>query len=427
METNTHRSDARKQTDPRPSDSEERFRRSLNSFFFVLPILILLLAGCSNSPAKSASAPAGLPSLTAASESNTYLGIQSPADMWQVSLNHNMNTFAAADLTNSSLGDILGSFSIQSPTDFLDLSQTNVSPPFQPFGYALEIQGRYVLLRPGSNTSPLAALVPGSCLDINGAVTFQFVTLPDRTWAAGTDAAYGTIQVRTSGNAWNFSNFTQFTLAASSRSATLRAGTCGAAGSSNAVSIPAAAPATVPSTLAVGPSGFFVADQLLVPSKASGAQLGAVGIIQPSSALDATQLAGSAYFGFVYEPACASSQPCGAPTQMAEFSNATCPPGSPPPSPTAICGGVFSQDDLATLPTGTTVIDFGAGDNTRFGLYTSATIQIPDPNLVCSQTGFCTVPAVAVVGNPEANFVIFLVAQDIVNNSPMVVYLLQQQ
>ena len=426
METNTHYLEAGKQTDRARSRTRKR-PRSLTGSFLGLPVLILLSTmGCSSSSTKSASPPPGLPPPTAASASNAYLGIQSPAAKWQVSLNHNTNAFSAADLTNSSLGNIIGSFSIQSPTEFLDLAQTNVSPPFQPFGYGLEIPGRDLLLRPGSNTSALAALVPGSCPNINGPVTFQFVTLPDSSWAAGTDVAYGTIQVRTSGNAWNFSNFTQFMLNSSSRSATLGAGTCGANGSSNAVTIPAKPPTTAASTLAVGPSGFFVADQLLVPSQASSVAFGAVGVIRPASALDATQVVGAIYFGFIYEPACLSGQPCGAPTQMAEFSNSTCPPGSAPPSPTAMCGGPFSEDNLGSIPAGTTVIDLGEEDKTRFGLYTSATIQIPDPNLVCSQTGSCTLPAVAVVGNPEDKFAIFLIAQDLVNNSPMVIYLFQQ-
>jgi hypothetical protein len=35
-------------------------------------------------------------------------------------------------------------------------------------------------------------------------------------------------------------------------------------------------------------------------------------------------------------------------------------------------------------------------------------------------------PAIAVVGNPENKFAIFLIAQDAVNNTPMVIYLFQQ-
>jgi hypothetical protein len=35
-------------------------------------------------------------------------------------------------------------------------------------------------------------------------------------------------------------------------------------------------------------------------------------------------------------------------------------------------------------------------------------------------------PAAAVAGNPENKFAIFLIAQDIVNQSPMAIYLFQE-
>jgi hypothetical protein len=38
----------------------------------------------------------------------------------------------------------------------------------------------------------------------------------------------------------------------------------------------------------------------------------------------------------------------------------------------------------------------------------------------------CTLPAVAVSGNPENKFAIFLITQDLVNQSPMVIYLFQE-
>ncbi len=65
-------------------------------------------------------------------------------------------------------------------------------------------------------------------------------------------------------------------------------------------------------------------------------------------------------------------------------------------------------------------MELGPEDQTNFGLYKSATIHILDPNKVCNPTG------VAIVGNPEGKFAIFLIAQDTVTNSPMVIYLFQQ-
>ena len=109
---------------------------------------------------------------------------------------------------------------------------------------------------------------------------------------------------------------------------------------------------------------------------------------------------------------------------MVTFTNADCPSGVQP-SATAICGAVFQQDVL-TGPQQDLLMDLGTEDQSQFGLYKSATIQIPDPNKICSLSGMCTLPAVAVVGNPEGQFAIFLIAQDTVNNSPLLICLLQQ-
>jgi hypothetical protein len=333
-------------------------------------------------------------------------------------------------LTNTSTGTVVGSFSFQAPTEFLSLAQTNVSPPFQQFGYALEIPGRALLLRPGNSSTSLAALVPGSCLHINGTVTFQFVTLPDKNWLAPSATAYGSVQVSTSASTWNFSNFSQFTLKSSSQTATtLAAGNCATNASNSAVSIPVTPAATLLPTVTVGPSGFLVADQF-IPNPA-GNPFGAAGVVQPSSSIDTSLLVSSGYFGFIYEPtvtpACFGSpnQACVAPTQMVAFTNSGCPPNSPPPPPTGICGGNYDLDDLK-VPGTPFLMELGPEDQTNFGLYKSATIHILDPNKVCNPTGVCALPAVAIVGNPEGKFAIFLIAQDTVNNSPMVIYLFQQ-
>jgi hypothetical protein len=393
----------------------------------LIALLLLLLwgVGCGSSSSKPAPAAAGLPALTPAGESNSYWGTQGSDDAWQISINHSTNSFAAADLSNPASGTIAGLFSIQNPTNFLDLAQSNVSPPFQPFGYALEIPGRAVLLRPGDNLTPLAALVPGSCLSINGTVTFQFVALPDATWTVSTDPAYGSVKVATSGNTWNFSTFAQATLTSSRETtATLPAGTCGTHANSAEVSVPS----HPPTTIAVGPSGFFVAQQQ--PSQqASAAYFGAVGVIQPSASLETSLVVAGNYFGFMYEPAVvATPSPCTsfclAPTQMVEFANTTCPSGTTPPA-TGICGGTFQNDVVSNL-SNDMLLDLGSPDPQEFGLYRTASVQIPDPFGVCSSTGTCTLPAVAVAGNPEGNFSIFLIAQDTVNNSPLVIALFQQ-
>ncbi len=393
--------------------------------WFAFLLLVFGQLGCGSSASKPAPAAAGLPALTPAGESNSYWGTQGSSDTWDILINHNANTFTAADLSNPASGTIAGFFSIQNPTGFLDLAQSNVSPPFEQFGYGLEIPGRALLLRPGDNLTPLAALVPGSCLTINGTVSFQFITLPDATWAATSDPAYGSLEVATSGNTWNFSHLAQARLASSGpTTGTLPAGTCGAQANSSVVGISSSPPATI----AVGPSGFFVAEQLVSP-QSSAAHFGAVGVIQPAGTLNTNSVVEGNYYGFLYEPAVVASPStctsfCLAPTQLVQFANTTCPSGTTTP-PTGICGGTFQNDAVNAL-SNDMLVNLGSEDPTEPGLYKTASVQIPDPLGVCSPTLTCTLPAVAVAGNPEGNFSLFLIAQDTVNNSPLVICLFQQ-
>jgi hypothetical protein len=368
--------------------------------------------------------------------------MQSTGDMWEATVDHNANSFSVADMTNSSAGSILGS--IVDQIGFLALAQTNVSPPFQPFGFSLEIPGRAQLLRPGINTAPLVALVPGSCLNINGSVTFQFVTLPDATWNAATDAAYGNVQVSVSGSTWNLSGFTQFTLEKSSASGSVGAtGTCATNTAGGLVTIPANPPNNVAATIGVGPSGFLAANDLL--SRASGTMSAAAGLIQPSNSVNVASLVSAGYLGFIYEPnvtagsaSCVTD--CLAPTQMAAFtgSASACLTA---PSSSGMCGGAFFNDILGNIKQASTdmTVEFGSEDPSNFGLFKSARITIPDPAgspATCTAPGItgtdsqgnptCTLPAIAVVGNPENKFAIFIIAQDTVNNSPMTIFLFQQ-
>jgi hypothetical protein len=432
------------ETQIQASPSGMKSRRVLTGFRLCSSLSIvatvLLGASCGGS-SKALPAPQGLPALTIAGPSNSYLGTQSPVEQWQVSVDHTSNSFSAADLTNSSGGTVLGS--IVNQIGFLGLAQTNVSPPFQPFGFALEIPGRALLLRPGINTAPLAALVPGSCLNIDGNVTFQFVTLPGTNWQVATDTAYGKVQASANGSAWNFSNFTQFTLGNSSQiGATLTTGACATNATGGLVTIPPNPPSNVPATLGVGPSGFLVANQFL--STASGIPSGAAGVIQPSTSVSTSSVVGSNYLGFIYEPNVTASPTscsadCLAPTQMAAFSGSltTC---QTLPSSSGMCGGAFFNDSLTNVKQSSTdtTIELGSEDPGNFGLYKSATVTIPDPagsSGACTPPAVvgtdsqnsptCTLPAIAVVGDAENRFAIFMIAQDKVNNSPLVIILFQ--
>jgi hypothetical protein len=112
-----------------------------------------------------------------------------------------------------------------------------------------------------------------------------------------------------------------------------------------------------------------------------------------------------------------------------------------PPSSSGMCGGAFFNDILGNIKQASTdtTVEFGSEDPNNFGLFRSAQVTIPNPAGsagTCTAPGVagtdsqgtptCTLPAIAVVGNPENKFAIFIIAQDTVNNSPMTIFLFQQ-
>ena len=190
------------------------------------------------------------------------------------------------------------------------------------------------------------------------------------------------MMLSSSGNTWSFSNLTQFTLAKtqSQSGATLSDGICAQSAVGTVVSIPAASATGNAITVAVGPSGFLVLNNGQNSS-------GAVGLIQPSTALNTSSLLSANYLGFISEPAIPIPL-SGVPTanQIAFFG---CPSSGCPASGNSLVGGAFPNDD-PTQPANTNItINLGTQNATNNGLFDSATVTIPDP------VGVCTAPGVA--------------------------------
>jgi hypothetical protein len=398
------------------------------------------------------------PTLSQAGALNSYSGTQATGDVWQLSINHNTNSFSALDQSQlTSSGSPLtfaGIFVFNG--GFLDFTQTNSSPAFQPFGFTMEIPGRVAFMIPDSaidsNGNPAAAppiaSVPGGCWSFVMGVNFQFVTMPYGNWSnpgsnwnAATDTAYGGFQVSTGGTTWYLDNLAQFTLgkSPSQASATFSPGLCASSAVGTVISLPSNATISSTDTLVVGPSGFFVLNQGPNTSPA-------VGLMQPTSALNTGSLVSFHYLGFVSEPAIQfpspTTPPQPSPNQIASFG--PCSTSSCSSAGASLIGGGFpldnpadSRSDDPTQPASTNIIiNLGAQNAASNGLYDSAAVTIPDPLSLCTAPGTpgqdsqgnptCTVPAVAIAGNPESRYAIFLIAQDVVNSSPMAIYLFQE-
>jgi hypothetical protein len=422
----------------------QRLVRAADILVFATALLSAACGGKSNLNVT----PSGLPPLSQPVALNSYVGTQgtdpSTGDsgaVWQVTINHTTNSFSASDYA-SQLVTANGLFAFDG--GFLNFSQTNPSPAFQADGFAIEIPGRVAFFRPGFNSfdpiqdiatsasSPVAS-VPGSCLGLFD-VTFQFVTLPTAKWAAGTDIAYGSFQVNnvqpgSSGNTWNFSNLTQFNLAKthSQSGTTLPDGICAQSAVGAVVSVPPSSATGNTITVAVGPTGF------LIMSNGPNTS-GAVGLIQPSSALNPGSVVSANYLGFISEPAIPI--PLSGPPTANQVASFACPKSTCTASGISLVGGPFPNDD-PTQPANTSItINLGTQNAMNNGLFDSATVTIPDPASTCTAPGVagkdsqdnptCTLPAAAVCGNPENKFVIFLIAQDVVNQSPLAIYLFQE-
>ena len=399
----------------------------------LLLCVLLLGTGCGGSSPTAGVQP-GLATPSPASPINSYIG--TTGDIWTSKINHTSTQISGEDITLNGVslaGSIIGTFEVSG--GFLGISLTTVPNQLtgQTIGFALDVPGRMALVRYGDTTYPVVPLAPtNACATIGGTVSYNFVTTPGlasahgtSSWLPNTDSTYGTFQVTTDASTWNFANIAQFTLtgAAPANPGTgLPAGYCGigrtgytVTASSNAMNPPVA---TV--TMGFGPSGFFLEDNGsaqatpvgVVASNAIGAGVGAIGAIQPSNALDTTSVAGAKYLGFYYEPGIAKGAPV---TQLASFgcTGSTCPS---PPSPTAIIGGVFPDDNPTKTPGEDITIDFGAQDVNNNGLYPSATVTV-------SGVSF---PAAAVVGSLENKYAVFLIAEDTTDNVPLAIYLLQQ-
>lgn len=414
----------------------------------------LLNLGCGGS-GSSNNTPPGQPASSLPGTYNSYVGTQGTGDTWQISLNQKTNSFMATDFSlqassggaggggglTGSAGFFNGVFAFDG--GFLNFAQTNTNPTFQPTGFAFEIPDRVVFLRPDyagigqpiSVAQPPVMAVPGSCLNIPNAQMFQFVTLPNANWQAGSQIAYGQFQAATAGNTWNFSNLNQVMLNGSTiqPAAAFSQGTCTAARPGTVISIPPSSTVSTNNTLDVGPSGFMVMNQGANTSSLIGMQ-------QPSKALSVSSLVSASYLGFISAPNIpfpgGPGQP--APNQIASFG---CPTSGCTSS--ILVGGGFplsnssdSTSDDPTQPAATNItINLGSQNSGSNGLFDSATITIPDPSQVCTGANagkdangnpVCTFPAIAIAASPENKFAIFVIAQDIVNGSPMGIILLQE-
>ena len=344
-------------------------------------------------------------------------------------------------------------------------------------GWAVELAGQAggLLQMAGQPFTPMVPAV--TCPSMSSAETFLFVTLPAGLITSGTglnawnplhETAYGSADISTSGSTVTFANINQNILPsegggtptdAPSSSVT---GACSTTVYGETVAVPAnptetsttspggtTSYSTAPQAmLGIGPSGLLVEDNGTSGHSSApfyenvlGAGTGAIGLLKPSSAVDTSSLVSAQYQGFFYGGGSYNS----ARSTSLNWSSLPVSFGFPslpstctavaPQTSTMLYGGDFTGNNPAasTVQSGggfgncDFAIDLGAQDASTNGLYPAATVYVGS-GFAANTTGKSySFPAVAIAGQLNGKFAIFLIGEDTVGspNQAWGIYLLQ--
>ncbi|HEY0784737.1 MAG TPA: hypothetical protein VGD62_02630 [Acidobacteriaceae bacterium] len=398
---------------------------------------VAILAGCGSGGGKPVVVnPAGglssMPVAPPATTANAYTGTDS-LDTWTLHLDDTAKTYSYSEATGAA-PSASGTFTASN--GFLSLGTANgVS-----LGYILEVPSRLAILRAGGPGSPLVVAVPETtCYSIPYLLRFQYIGMDEVAGGIfGGGNTYGSIVADSSakGDTWQYESLT----GTSAVGPASFAGSC----SGNALSLSIntlfstvnsgslfSAPSPVPAaqtSLAIGPTGFWVAYQSEANPGSAAFTSGTAGMAEPAGPLSTSSALAGNYLGFVYESGTLSASGDGSfaiapvssplaftPTPAAAGSNAAA---------TSLTGGVYPNDDVTQVAAVDTILTLGSQSSTINGYYPSASVTRPDPNQNCyynhpggvgtDAAGFpiCTFPATAVVSSPEGKYAIFLTARD---------------
>jgi hypothetical protein len=269
---------------------------------------------------------------------------------------------------------------------------------------------------------------------MSSAETFLFVTLPDTLITTGTGAvdwnptvetAYGSVNISASGSTVTFANISQYILPSAGggklTNSSSVTGACSSTVYGNTVAIPANATVTgnngvdtytAQAMVGIGPSGLLVEDS--GGTSYLGAGTGAIGLPKPSSAVDTGALVGAQYLGFFYgsgssNDGTSSDTVTSWSSSVASFGftslPSTCAAVTPQTS-TMLYGGDFRGNNPAA-----STVQSGGGS----GFATNTTGKS------------YSFPAVAIAGQLNGKFVIFLIGEDTAGspNQAWGIYLLQ--
>ena len=441
-----------------PSGTGNSRRTQLRRVHALCMSSFLLIAGCGGSSMSPIVNPSGglasMPTPPAPGPANIYTGTES-LGVWSLSLDDSKNTFTYSE-SGSSTPPVSGTF--QNTNGFFNLGKANGAS----LGYVLEVQGRMALLRPGDNSAHLIVSVPQtSCYSIPYRLRFDYVPMEAAAGSATfTNRNYASVIANTNSNGgmWQYqalqgspvSGPTSFTGSCSGGSLSVTGPSLFNLDNNGASLFPYTNTNTdvIATSLAIGPSGIFVSYQTDTSFTFRHISAGTAGVAEPTAPLSTSSIAAGTYLGFL---TVAAQDQLGDGTIVDPGYTSPLSFGQTASSGTTMFGGDFPNDDVTQQPNSDISINFGSQNGTLNGLYPSATITMLDPNQNCLTSlvlnpklnltpgtnvqGYptCTFPAIAVVGNPEGNYVIFIDTFNYTANSiatqigaPMQMYLYQQ-
>jgi hypothetical protein len=430
----------------------------------VIPSSLLLAAitGCNGLAGSTAAATSGPPtylgavvvgSSAASSPFNGATGTLAIYNIDDTLDTYSRSTSSFADTQQGTQVNDSGSFTVLA-RGLRSLSTTYtgngiLSTPIEG-SYAVELAGQAGGLVQLATQPATPLVATETCPSLATAQIFQFITLPTSSWNPANQTAFGSVSIDTSGSDVNLSSIQQFTLPvkggspgapASSYSATEQ-GACSPTPYGNTISVPASTTVTNPGQgealtnpviLGVGPSGLLVesiqnSGFLNSSGDVLGAGTGAIGVPQPSSAIDTSTVVGAQYLGFIYGAGGSSSSTVasfGFPTPPSDCSSVAAQ------TSTLIYGGDFPSNNPASSAVQSNggygncdfAIDLGTQSTTSNGLYPSATVWMGSGFSANSTQSTYSFPAVAIVGQLQGKFVILLIGED--STQPWSLYLMQ--
>ncbi|MFQ5586246.1 MAG: hypothetical protein ACE5GF_05420 [Thermodesulfobacteriota bacterium] len=254
------------------------------ALFTVLFVVALALSGCGGGSSDDDTASTTTTPAIGDGGKSTYLGTQSPGDLWVWTIDRDAGTFSATNVTTGYTYS--GTAAILS-NGFLRLTIGATTDPGATVGgnaYALEVPNTVLLIKPSeADSNVIVAAAQGSCPTANA--SYNWISIPETAWVPATGVAYGTASSVVTGSDFAFT-VARYLLDGTSLPGDTPSGSC----SGGRIDL---ADGTV---IGIAPSGMFIGDS----GPGNG---GFVGVEAPSANIDIADLtaSGKEYRGVLFK------------------------------------------------------------------------------------------------------------------------------